>query len=152
HIEDVPKGVNGVDVLQHVRSRQGDEHGIIVWESKRTKGWSDGWLPKLRDDQRAVGADCAVIVAQTLPDGIDHFQFRDGVWICAWRCANALAAVLRHELAEIHRARRASQGRGEKMQMTYDYLTGPEFRNRVSGLVEPLCEMNQDLADEKRNA
>ena len=32
----------------------------------------------------------------------------------------------------------------------YEYLTGPGFRNRVSGLVEAFCEMEEDLAREQR--
>lgn len=149
-VEDVPKGVCGADLIEHVRSVGGCEHGTIVWESKRTKTWSDEWLSKLRDDQRAVGAACAVIVSQALPEGVQHFEFREGVWICAWPYAGALAAALRQGLIEVSRTRQVSQGRGEKMRMMYEYLTGPEFRNCVSGLVEAFCEMEEELRGEKR--
>src|SRR5208337_4734018 len=64
--------------------------------------------------------------------------------------ATALAAVLRTGLADIALARRAAEGSGEKMKMLYDYLTGAEFRNRVTGIVEAFVEMQQDLDREKR--
>ena len=51
-IEPVPKGVHGGDVLHHVLGPIGQACGTILWESKRTKGWSDAWLVKLREDQR----------------------------------------------------------------------------------------------------
>lgn len=49
-IEPVPKGEYGGDVLQRVVGPFGDTCGSILWETKRTKNWSDGWLAKLRGD------------------------------------------------------------------------------------------------------
>ena len=43
-IEPVAKGEFGGDVLQRVVSQTGQQSGSILWESKRTKSWSDGWL------------------------------------------------------------------------------------------------------------
>jgi hypothetical protein len=149
-IEDVAKGAQGADLLQRVRTDDGRDCGTIAWESKRTKAWSDGWLPKLRDDQRAAGAVCAVLVSQELPKDVKHFGLKDGVWVCAWPYAAALGAALRAGLIDISLAKRVAEGRGEKMQMLYEYLTGPEFRNRVGGFVEAFKEMQDDLEREKR--
>ena len=63
----VAKGEFGGDVVHAVARGEGLICGTILWESKRTKNWSDGWLVKLRDDQRAAKADLAVIVTQALP-------------------------------------------------------------------------------------
>ena len=52
NVEPVPKGEHGGDVLHRVIGPMEQHCGTILWESKRTKNWSDGWLPKLRDDQR----------------------------------------------------------------------------------------------------
>jgi len=149
-IADVPKGMLGADLLQRVRAPDGLDCGVIVWESKRTRNWSHDWLAKLREDQRAAGASVAVLVTQALPQNVKHFVAIDGVWVCAWPYATALAAVLRTGLFEVALARRSAEGRGEKMQMLFEYLTGPEFRNRVEGLVEALAEMQDDLEREKR--
>ena len=46
-IQPVPKGEHGGDVVQQVRGATGQACGTILWESKRTKNWSDGWLAKL---------------------------------------------------------------------------------------------------------
>jgi hypothetical protein len=67
HIEPVPKGVNGADVIHKVLTRSGRLCGTIVWESKRTKAWSDGWLQKLKEDQRKLTAEIAVLVSEALP-------------------------------------------------------------------------------------
>ena len=149
-IDDVPKGVKGADVLQRVRMQDGAGCGAIIWESKRTRTWVDGWLPKVRDDQREAGAACAVIVTQVMPPDIRHFGQKDGVWVCAPSHAVALGAVLRKGLVEVALAKRAAEGSGEKMQLLYGYLTGTEFRNRVGGVVEAFVEMQEDLHSERR--
>src|SRR5271170_2433607 len=85
-IEPVPKGEYGGDILQRILGPLGQLCGTILWESKRTKNWTDGWLPKLRDDQRAAKAEIAVVVTQVLPKHIEIFDLTDGVWITEPRC------------------------------------------------------------------
>jgi len=147
----VAKGVNGGDAVQRVFCSNGIECGSILWESKRTKAWSKGWLPKLRDDQRAARASCAVIVSETLPEGVDNISFVDGVWICSWSCAKGLAMALRVGLAEASKNKLAAQGRAEKMELVYNYLSGMEFQQCVEGIVEAFVTMQTDLEKEKRS-
>ena len=61
-IEPVPKGDYGGDVLHRVLGTEGQFSGTILWETKRTRNWSDMWLAKLREDQRTAKAEIAVIV------------------------------------------------------------------------------------------
>jgi hypothetical protein len=84
----VAKGEFGGDTVQHVSTPYGQQCGKILWESKRTRNWSDGWLQKLRDDQRTAKADAAILVSQALPN-IDIFGHIDGVWITA-QCRRAV--------------------------------------------------------------
>jgi hypothetical protein len=149
-IEDVAKGVRGADLVEHVYTPTHEECGVILWESKRTKEWSKAWLDKLRDDQREVGASSTVIVTQTLPPEVKDFGLVEGIWVCGWRYASALAAVLRSGLIDLHQARRASEGRDTKMHHLYDYLTGHEFRLRVEGVIRALVAMQQELESEQR--
>src|SRR6266571_5518938 len=127
-IDPVPKGEHGGDALQRVVGPLGQVCGTILWEYKRTKGWSDGWLPKLRDDQRAAKAEVAVIVSQVLPKGVETFESIDGVWVTHPRVALPLAVSLRYALIDIASARSASEGQQTKTEMVYQYLTGPRFR------------------------
>jgi len=149
-IHPVAKGDFGGDVLQRVIGPLNQICGTILWESKRTKNWSDGWLPKLRDDQRAAKADVAVILSQALPKDVDTFGFLDGVWVADPKVAVPVALSLRQSLIEISAARQASQGQQTKMEMVYGYLTGPRFRQRVQALVEAFSSMKEDLDREKK--
>ncbi|MGE5059408.1 MAG: DUF2130 domain-containing protein [Betaproteobacteria bacterium] len=149
-IQPVAKGDFGGDVLQRVIGPLNQLCGTILWESKRTKNWSDGWLPKLRDDQRAAKADIAVILSHALPKEVETFGFLDGVWVADPKVALPVALSLRQSLIEISAARQATQGQQTKMEMVYSYLTGPRFRLRVQALVEAFSSMKEDLDREKK--
>lgn len=149
-IEPVAKGEFGGDVLHRVISSTGQPNGAILWESKRTKHWSDAWLAKLRDDQRAAKAEVSILVSQALPRGIETFDIVDGVWVTTPRAALAVATVLRHTLLEINVARQVGEGRQTKTEMVYQYLTGPRFRQRVEAIVEAFSSMSEDLDRERK--
>lgn len=145
----VPKGVSGADIIQKVKDRSGRECGQIVWESKKTKAWSEGWIQKLKDDQRAIKAEVAVIVSVVLPEGVKGFVFRDGVWICDIKLAVALATALRINLESLTRERAMSVGKNEKMEVLYSYLTGVEFKQRIEAIVEAFSSMDEGLRKER---
>jgi hypothetical protein len=149
-IQPVPKGEFGGDVLQRVIGPLGQSCGTILWESKRTKNWSDGWLPKLREDQRAAKAELAVIISQALPKEVETFECIDGVWVAHPKVALPVAMSLRQTLIEVAGARHASEGQQTKMEMVYQYLTGPRFRQRIEAIVEAFSSMKKDLDVEKK--
>ena len=149
-IEPVPKGEHGGDVIQRVSGPFGQTCGTILWESKRTRNWSDGWLTKLREDQRAAKAEVAVIVSQALPKDVETFDLREGVWVTHPRVVLPVAETLRHTLNEVMCARQATEGQQTKMEMVYQYLTGPRFRQRVQAIVEAFSSMQDDLDKEKK--
>lgn len=149
-IEPVAKGEFGGDVLQRVVSQTGQPSGSILWESKRTKNWSDGWLAKLREDQRSAKAEVSILVSQVLPKGIEAFDVVDGVWVTSPRAALPVATVLRHTLLQVSMARQIGEGQQTKTEMVYQYLTGPRFRHRVEAIVEAFSSMQTDLDKERK--
>ena len=106
-------------MLQRVVSTVGQASGTILWESKRTKNWSDGWLAKLRDDQRAAKAEIAVIISQVLPKGVETFGLVEGVWVALPQAAIPVAVALRFTLIETATARIASEGQQTKTELVY---------------------------------
>jgi hypothetical protein len=149
-IEPVPKGEFGGDLIQRVVGPAGQACGTILWEAKRTKNWSDGWLGKLREDKRNSRADLALIVSQALPKGLEHFDHIEGVWVTNPRCAVPVAIALRQTLIELAAARMAGEGQQTKMELVYRYLTGPRFRHRIEAIVERFSAMQDDLERERK--
>lgn len=145
----VPKGVKGADIIQKVLDHSGRMCGQIVWESKKTKNWTEGWIQKLKDDQRAIKAELAVIVSSVLPEDVKTFKYRDGVWVCDIKLAIALATALRANLEAITREKAMAEGKDAKMEVIYAYLTGVEFRQRVEAIVEAFSNMKSGLEKEK---
>jgi hypothetical protein len=145
----VPKGINGADIIQKVNDHSGRFCGQIVWESKKAKNWVEGWVQKLKDDQRAVKAELAVIVSVVLPQDIKTFKYRDGVWVCDIKLAIALATSLRANLEAVNREKEMAVGKNEKMDYIYSYLTGVEFRQKVEAIVEAFSGLKNGLEKEK---
>lgn len=148
-ITEVKKGQRGADLTQEVVDKLGRSCGKILWESKNAQ-WSDGWLSKLKEDQRQAKADLAVLVSVNLPDGVDSFVYREGVWIVSLKHFLPLAWALRFNLVSLYHERASSEGKDEKMKILYSYLTGTEFRNRVEGIIDAFSNLQEELEKEKR--
>ena len=149
-ISPVAKGIRGADVIQSVHNQGMAVCGSIIWETKNTKAWNNAWLEKLKDDQRAIGANLAVLVSTVLPEGIKAFGQVEGVWVASVTAYIPLAMALRDQLIAVTFARSASEGKSEKMEMVYQYLSGDAFRQKVEAIVETFVGMQEQLNREKR--
>jgi len=149
-VSEVAKGVHGGDVIQQVRDEAGRLCGTIIWESKRTKLWSEGWLGKLKDDKLAAKAQVAVLVSVAMPKDVPSFECRENVWVTPPALAVPLGAVLRTGLIDTAAARRAEEGRHGKVEAVYDYVTGPEFKARVQAILDTFIGLKEELEEEKR--
>ena len=149
-IQPVPKGKKGADVIQIVKNNLGQPCGSIIWESKRTKNWSDGWISKLKDDQRNVKADIPVIVSQVLPECTKYIGKFDEVWVVGFESTLGIATALRDQLIQINQLRNAEIGKNRKMETLYQYLCSNDFKQRIEAIVEAFTNMKSDLDSEKR--
>lgn len=148
-IEEVGKGVKGADCVQIVRNQFGQECGKIIYESKRTKEFSNEWIEKLKADMRSQNADVAVIVTQAMPKDLNQFAQKDGVWICSFAEVKALAAVLRDGILKLAAASKSNENKGDKMHMLYDYLTSNEFAEQWKAIREGFMSMKLSIQKER---
>jgi hypothetical protein len=146
----VPKGVNGADVMQKVRDGRGRECGVILWEAKQTKAWSQGWVQKLKEDQRQVKAEMAILVSKILPPEIKSFGDIDGIYVTNFECIFPVANVLRAQLIQVAATKRSSIGKSEKMEVVWHYLHGTAFKQRVEAILEAFSAMSATLNKEKK--
>lgn len=147
----VPKGRSGADIIQKVLDRSGRLCGQIVWESKNAKAWSEGWVQKLKDNQRLIKADLAVVVSVVLPEDVRGFALRDGIFVCDVKLAINLASLLRYDLIKVSEVNRALVGKDEKKDVVYAYVNSTEFKQRIQAIAEAFIEMKNDIDKEKRS-
>ena len=151
-IHAIGQGVRGADLHQIAIDSRGRKGGSILWECKNTRNWNDAWLAKLKQDQRALHADVAILVSAVLPKGCTRFALIDGVLVTDFACAPCLAGVLRANLFELAQTRSAAMHKEEKLELLHRYLSGVEFRQRVEAVVEAFNAMRHDLDQERRAA
>ena len=150
-VTEIKKGQLGADVLQAARTNQGVNCGKILWEAKRAKNWSKSWVEKLKKDQREAGAELAVLVTTSPPDGLRGFDQYEGIWVCEPLFAVATAKALRQCLIETTMQRAQASGRKDKMAILYDHLCSIEFRQHIDGLVESFVLLQEQLLAEQRS-
>lgn len=149
-VEEVPKGIRGADCIQTVVNTMQQECGTIVYESKRTQNFSKDWVEKLKNDQVKCTADVAVLVTETLPNGMTRFGEVDGVWVCTFNEVAGVSMILRDALIRVKRVQASNVNKGDKMELLYSYLTSNEFVQIMEVIHENYNFMREQLDTEKR--
>lgn len=148
-VEEVGKGVKGADCIQTVRNKLGQPCGKIIFESKRTKEFSQEWIEKLKADRISQGADLAVLVTQAFPKDMPQFGERDGIWICSFAEVKAVIHILRDLLIRVHMATLNQENKGDKMHLLYDYLVSGEFAAQWQAVREGFMSMKLSIQKER---
>ncbi len=146
----VQKGYSGGDTIHEVIGLNGMLAGAILWESKNTKTWSNEWLNKIKQDMRGAKAALCVIVTATLPKGVETFDRIEGVFVVSLRCILPLAQVLRQVLIDIATIRAATKQGDGATEKLFSYITGQQFLNRITAVMEGGMALQSDLAADKR--
>jgi hypothetical protein len=127
--------------VQLVRHGSGRVCGTILWESKRTATWQRGWVATLKEDQRRGSHPQGVIVFDALPYPDQPVTRIDAVWVTNLDTASDLALVLRETVMQVASTRGAPAPHDDLKGRVYDYVGGPQFSDRVRGIVETMQSM-----------
>lgn len=148
-MKEIGKGIRGADLIQVVKDQIGKEVGKIIWESKRTKAFTEEWISKLKEDMREAKADVAVIVSTALPSDVKFFTQKDGVYITNFDCVLQVAFILRKSLTDIAQTKALSVGKNEKIESLYRYISSSEFAQKIDSMLETYSGMRRTLEKEK---
>jgi hypothetical protein len=150
-VDEVKKGTFGADCVQTIHTRELQNCGIICYETKNTKAWSDSWVTKLKQDMIKVNADIGVLVSSVYPNGMDRMGFIDGIWVCSLDEFKGSVSLLRESLIRVHKTVQKEENRGDKMTLLYNYLTGNEFGMQMKSIVDGFMTMQTELDKERRS-
>lgn len=148
-VAEVPKGFHGADIIHTVVDKLGNSCGTIIYESKRTKHFSIDWIEKLKSDRLKAKADIAVLVTETMPKEMDHLGIKDGIYICSLSEFKGLSIVLRESIIQVNLAMKSQVNKGDKMELLYNYLTSPEFKQRMETLKDTFLALKASLEKER---
>lgn len=149
-ISEVKKGQRGGDLIQEVWDRNGNGCGTILWEFKNTTNWTDLWIDKLKQDQRALGAETAILISEVLPKDIKTAGYKNGVWVTSSRFALVLVMGVRANLIQVSQVKKSAEGKNEKMEILYKYFSGAEFGHKMEAIAESFNAMQEEIEREKR--
>jgi len=150
-IEEVKKGAFGADCIQTVHTREIQNCGIICYESKNTKAWSDTWIPKLKKDMIDINADIGVLVTSVYPKDMNRMGFVDGIWVCSLDEFRGSVSLLRESLIRLQSLTQREENKSDKMTLLYNYMTGNEFSMQMKAIVDGFIRMQTELDKEKRS-
>lgn len=145
----VPKGVEGGDIWQKVRFN-GKVVGSIIWETKRTKAWSNGWLTKLKDDANKISATEAIIVTQVMPNGVTDFDRKDGVWLTTYQHALGICRYVRFLITTVATVKSSATHTEEEWGAIRDYMMSDGFKRRMQSHFDSVNALRTGLDAEKR--
>jgi len=149
-IEPVGKGVLGADIRQVVKSPMGIVCGTILWESKRTKQWSDGWVTKLKNDMVSDKANIPALISEILPEEAKSgIGLVDGVWVASPKLAIPLATLLRKSLLDVAKQKKIKENQQTKAEDLYTFVTSHDFQHQVEAMIEIYREMQSQIQKER---
>jgi hypothetical protein len=150
-IEEVKKGAFGADCIQTVHTREAQNCGVICYESKNTKAWSDAWISKLKQDMLKVNADIGVLVTSVYPREMKRMGFVEGICVCSLDEFKGSVSLLRESLIRLQQSVKKEENRTDKMSLLYSYMTGNEFSMQMTAIVDGFIKMKEELDKEKRS-
>jgi hypothetical protein len=146
----VAKGVKGGDIRQTVRSPNGTPCGVMLWEIKRTKNWTEAWIFKLKEDLRSEKANIPIIVTEAMPkDAIGDILLHEGVYVCKPNLAVILGTLLRKSLLDVGRQKALDANRSTNAESLYNFITSHEFVQQIEAMIETYRDMTEQVTKER---
>ncbi|MCL6096404.1 MAG: DUF2130 domain-containing protein [Patescibacteria group bacterium] len=145
----VPKGVEGGDIWQKIKYKD-RVVGSILWETKRTKAWSNSWITKLKDDSAKISASEAIIVSQVMPEGMSSFDRKDGVWITTYEHSIGICRYVRFLITSMSSIKSSASQTEEEWGRIRDYMLSDSFKHRMQAHFDGIQALRTGFDAEKR--
>ena len=150
-VEEVGKGIRGADCqLRILDPNNPSSKCSILFESKRTKNFQKAWVAKFKEDILTSGADVGILVTEAMPNGSAKPTQLEGVFICQLKDVHFVASVIRSGLLRFSSALQAQQCKAGKVELLYDYMTGPAFKHTWENVRNQYVQLRDSHESRKR--
>jgi len=147
-IERIGRGVRGADIVQVVMDGASIA-GRIIYESKDTLDWSQGWIAKAKQYQTQYETPHVLIVSRAFPRKQKGLCVEKGIPVIEKQMAISLATVLREAVVEIARLKLTDRARDERSQELFDYIVGDKFVTRFREIAEGVASLRSQQQKER---
>ena len=142
-ITEYAKGVAGGDWLHEVRENNFTICKIL-YESKKTKSWSNEWIKKLQDDMKDSKSDVGIIFTRATPKDFPKdvpWDHKGNIFICKYdfTALRALATTQRWYLADKNKKKENSK---DNVLSAIEFIENPIIKN--------LLMQQINVSDKKR--
>jgi hypothetical protein len=144
HIEQVPRGASGADIIHNIMDGS-KKIGQIIYESKNVSTWQNQFVTKAKRFQTQYKTPYVLIVTRAFPRRTRGLCTMKGIPVVDPRMAPALAGILRNAITEIGKMRLSNTARAGKAQELFQYVLSDEF-------VTNFCQIRdcvQDLREQQ---
>jgi len=152
-LEPVKKGQSGGDIVHKIISKNGYEAGAILFESKNTKNWSNGWVDKLREDMKKVDASIGLLVSKAFPAKETDFvvQLEQKIWLCKPGTeVTSIVKILRDIILASHRSKIIDEFSTPEMhEDVFNFITN-NFTDHVNEIMRTQEKLRSELEAERR--
>lgn len=137
----------GGDIIQSVIER-GQVIGTIVYECKRVKTWSKGYIEQTCRARRLRKADFAVLVTNTFPSKKEDYFVEKNVFVVNPLGIETLVISLRNGLARIASLQLSYEDKSKSVKRVINYLSSNEYANKIKDITSMLAEEQSALQSE----
>ena len=148
----IKKGQRGADIKHIIFTDGGFEAGGILYESKNTKNWSNGWIEKLKSDLNEDGSDIGILVSKAFPAKEKDIlaQIDKRIWICKpGPHVIGLVRALRDGVLRQARQKNLENFKSKaSIDQLLEYVTG-DFINQIQTMGQVYQDLNEEMIKEK---
>ena len=135
-IQDINNGANGADIVQKV-VYQNTQVGTILFECKRTKSYSNSWLPKLKDEMRELNVDAGVLITQAMPKDEVVIEARKyAIVICTPETFKFAIPFMREAMCKTYKFNKIGAHQKSAGELLIKHLCSKEFTHQFRALVD----------------
>jgi hypothetical protein len=119
-------GGDGANLSQRIVDG-GRDCGSIVYDTRKHESWRKGYVSKIRKDQLAAKAECAIVASRSLPSGTTQVHVEGQVIVANPARVVAIAMIVRRLLIQLASVRMSLQDRAKKSDEMYAYIASDGF-------------------------
>jgi hypothetical protein len=147
-IERIGRGVKGADIVHEVMDGT-KLAGRIVYESKNTSNWQNGFIAQAKKYQTQYETPHVMVVTRVFPSKHKGLCTVRDIPVVERRMAVALATVIREGVIEIAKLRLGGKFRDEKSQELFEYIVGDKFCTRFREMAEGVASLREQQQKER---